>query len=455
MKIYSTTEEILCDTFTPISAFLSLRDQFANVSLFESSDYSTKENAHSFIGVQPLITIQVKDKLATIRKEGKVIKTTEITSHKDLSDLLQAVEFVHPELKDVNGFFGVIGYDAIPLFEDIEFKNSADDLPEIFLTAYQYVLVFDHFYNKLRLIANSFDPAANTLPTIISALNHSVQPSNHFELNGERKSAETDESYKEKILLAKENVRKGDVFQIVISRAFQQGYAGDDFEFYRHLRTLNPSPYMFYFDLDIAKLIGASPEAQVKLNDTIAEIHPIAGTVRKSDDEAANRQNIEHLKSDEKENAEHIMLVDLARNDLNRSCTNVKVEKLKEVQHFSHVIHLVSKVTGQITNQSALDVFAGSFPAGTLSGAPKYRAMELIDEYETSNRNYYGGAIGFISASGNMNMAIVIRSALSYHNQLHYRAGAGVVMDSTADGECQEVFNKIGSVEQAIKNAAK
>lgn len=452
MKIYTKTQEILSDTFTPISAFLTLRDEFANVSLFESSDYSSKENSKSYLCVEPIITVENYDGKFEIKVNDLAYQGIENLNQSNLQEVLNHFDFEQVHEAEHNGFYGVIGYDAIPLFEDISFNKSKSDLPDVFLAAYRFVLEFDHFHNRLKMIYNSFDEDINELPTIISVLNKSVQPSNFFEKVGSIQSSETDDSFRLKIEKAKEHVRQGDVFQLVISRQFSQQFKGDDFEVYRQLRTTNPSPYMFYFDLNKAKLIGASPEAQIQVKLNKAEIHPIAGTVKRTDDEIVNDQAIAHLKNDEKENAEHIMLVDLARNDLNRFCENVQVEKLKEVQKFSHVIHLVSKVSGKLKS-SAIDVFSGSFPAGTLSGAPKYMAMQLIDRYEAENRKYYGGAIGLISANGDINMAIVIRSALSQNNQLTYQAGAGVVLDSTAEGECQEVYNKVRSVENAIAKA--
>ena len=455
MNIYTHKQQLLCDTQTPISTFLSLRDQFANVSLFESSDYSSKSNSHSFIGVNPIVTIQLKEGKSVSRVQGKIEKVLEIKNDSELNDLIKSYHFENKEEAHHNGFFGVIAYNAIPIFEEISFKKIQNELPDIFLAAYEFVLVFDHFHNQLTVLNNTLKPLENKLATLITMINRNVVATNDFRIKGELKSSETDDSFKAKVNIAKEHILKGDVFQLVLSRQFSQGFEGDDFEFYRQLRTLNPSPYMFYFDLERAKLIGASPEAQIKIQNGIAEIHPIAGTVRKTENLKENQFKIEELMIDKKENAEHIMLVDLARNDLNQNCCNVHVEKLKEVQAFSHVIHLVSKVTGQTKDANSLAIFGGCFPAGTLSGAPKYRAMELIHQYENQPRNYYGGAIGLLAANGDVNMAIVIRTALSHKGELVYQAGAGIVHDSTAEGECQEVYNKIGAVQTAIQNAHK
>lgn len=455
MKIYTKTQEILSDTFTPISAFLSLRDEFANVSLFESSDYQSRENSKSYICIDPIATLIVNNGILDVSVKGETVIEKQVEGAEVIEQALNEFSFVDYHLAPHNGFFGVIGYDAIPLFEDIDFKKMESELPEIYLSAYKFVLEFDHFHNQLVMIYNSYDAESNELFRMMNLINRKVEPTNFFQSDDKVSSTETGESFKQKIMAVKDHVAKGDVFQIVISRQFSQSFTGDDFEVYRQLRTINPSPYMFYFDLEKAKLIGASPEAQIRIQGNKAEIHPIAGTVKRSKDEQLNLENVEHLIKDEKENAEHIMLVDLARNDLNRSCQNVQVEKLKEVQTFSHVIHLVSKVTGHIRTGSSLQTFGASFPAGTLSGAPKYKAMELIDQYEECNRQYYGGAIGLISANGDVNMAIIIRTALSHKHELIYQAGAGVVMDSTAEGECQEVYNKIGSVQTAISKAMK
>jgi len=454
MKIFTNAQQILCDTFTPISTFLSLRDCFANVSLFESSDYSSKSNSHSFIGVNPIVTIQQIETIADVRVNGKLEERVTVSNHEDLDDLKSRFKFEDKLNSHQNGFFGIIGYGALQLFEDINLENKQTDLPDVFLAAYEFVLVFDHFHNQLTILHNSFDSKSNKLALIIKALNKDVKESGGFRAIGKLESSESDKSFKAKVNLAKDHILRGDVFQLVLSRQFYQDFEGDDFEVYRQLRTINPSPYMFYFDLEKAKLIGASPEAQIKVTGGLAEIHPIAGTVRKSEDKEENYKRIEVLKADEKENAEHIMLVDLARNDLNRYCNEVHVENLKEVQSFSHVIHLVSKVTGQLNDESSLAVFGGSFPAGTLSGAPKYRAIELIDKYENTSRNYYGGAIGLLAANGDVNMAIVIRTALSHQGILTYQAGAGIVHDSTIDGECQEVYNKVKAVQTAIKKAS-
>lgn len=455
--IYTKAQRLLSDTLTPIGLFLNLRDRYPSVSLFESSDYASKTNAHSFIGVQPIATVCYSNGKVSVRVQQKLTYVKPLSKAAELDEIMGSFVFDDQKNAHQNGFFGVIGYDAVPLFEEIELKKvnqSTSDLPAIFLAVYRYVLVFDHFHHQLTVMSNALKEGDHRMDDLLKSLRQVSAPSGRFRVKGQRTSSETDRSFKEKVTLAKQHVARGDVFQLVLSRQFRQPFEGDDFEVYRQLRTINPSPYLFYFDLEKARLMGASPEAQIKITSRLAEIHPIAGTIQKREDPEENRQRIAALQQDEKENAEHIMLVDLARNDLNRYCTEVTVDRLKEVQSFSHVIHLVSKVSGKLEEKrSRLEVFGGSFPAGTLSGTPKYRAMQLIDDYEVKHRAYYGGAIGLLAANGDVNMAIVIRTACSHNGALTYQAGAGIVHDSTPDGECREVYNKVKAVETAIQKA--
>ncbi|MCB0693459.1 MAG: anthranilate synthase component I family protein, partial [Saprospiraceae bacterium] len=242
-----------------------------------------------------------------------------------------------------------------------------------------------------------------------------------------------------------------DVFQIVFSRQFEQDYQGDDLQVYRALRSINPSPYLFYFDFGNYRMFGSSPEAQLIVRDRQAEIHPIAGTFAMDADPAINELRANALLADPKENAEHVMLVDLARNDLNRHAVDVHVAALREIHAYSHVMHLVSKVKGRLADSTnPIQVFADTFPAGTLSGAPKYRALELIHQYENQHRGAYGGAIGYIDLQGNMNQAIMIRSFFSQNQTLYSQAGAGIVLDSVAETELQEVNHKLGALQKAL-----
>ena len=276
----------------------------------------------------------------------------------------------------------------------------------------------------------------------------------NFSTQGKTSSNLTDAEYKEHVDLAKKHCARGDVFQLVLSKKFSQQFKGDEFNVYRALRSINPSPYLFYFDYGDFKIFGSSPEAQLVINKGKAEIHPIAGTFKRTGNDEKDAELAKQLSIDDKENAEHVMLVDLARNDLSRHGSNVKVEKYREVQFFSHVIHLVSKVTGNMhKDTTTMQVVADTFPAGTLSGAPKHKAMQLIEKYEKTSRDFYGGAIGFMDFDGNFNHAIVIRTFLSKNHQLHWQAGAGLVSKSNPETELQEVYNKLGALTKAIELA--
>lgn len=456
-KIYSEKTELLSDTITPISVFLNLRDVYKSVSLFESSDYNSKENSKSFICVNPIVTLKVNDgELQTI--EANTLKSSsKFSSITDLEMETKRYDFENLELQKYNGFFGYFSYDSIRYFETLKPKDKTkyQDVSEIYFSVFEYIIVFDNFSNRAQIISNSFDATKIDFSKILNDVyKHSFYKST-FKLTAAESVSNTSDEFLSNVDKAKDNVRKGDVFQLVISRCFSQKYLGDDFEVYRELRALNPSPYMFYFDMEKAKVFGTSPEAQLKVTNNLAEIHPIAGTIKRSKDVEKDLRLTKELQANPKENAEHVMLVDLARNDLNRTCANVKVEDYKKIQNFSHVIHMVSKVTGEVKENQTLNAFAQSFPAGTLSGAPKYRAMELIQNYESNNRGFYGGAIGQICPNGDLNVAIIIRSCLSQNNELNYQAGAGVVLDSIPELELKEVDNKIKAVRTAIQMAIK
>ena len=276
---------------------------------------------------------------------------------------------------------------------------------------------------------------------------------------GDTSSSLTDEEHKENIRKGIRHCLRGDVFQIVLSRRFIQKYEGDDFKLYRALRSINPSPYLFYFDFGGFRIFGSSPETHCRIEKVTegsqtafhAFIDPIAGTTRRTGDEEQDRKNAEYLRNDPKENAEHVMLVDLARNDLSRNCHGVKVEFYKDLQYYSHVIHLVSRVSGVLDDQAdPIKTFIDTFPAGTLSGAPKVRAMQLISEYEPHNRGAYGGCIGYIGFDRSLNHAITIRTFVSRNGELWFQAGGGIVAKSNEEYELQEVNNKLGALRRAI-----
>ena len=354
-----------------------------------------------------------------------------------------------------NGMFGFTAYDAVKYFEDIHIskKEKSIDIPDMYYAVYQNIIAINHFKNEAYIFAHCYESENN-----IDAIDHLIKmqsfSSYDFESKGDISSNLTDEEFKSHVELAKKHCARGDVFQLVLSKKFQQDFKGADFNVYRALRSINPSPYLFYFDYGKFKIFGSSPEAQLVVQDQNAEIHPIAGTFARSGDDLKDAELAKKLVADKKENSEHVMLVDLARNDLSRHCTAVVVKKYREVQFFSHVIHLVSKVIGKVRkNTPTMQIVADTFPAGTLSGAPKYKAMELIEMYEKTSRAFYGGAIGFMDFNGNYNHAIMIRTFLSKNYQLHWQAGAGIVSKSSPDNELQEVYNKLGALTKAIKLA--
>ncbi len=449
-------KKLLADTLTPVSLYLRLRDKYADSILLESSDYHGNDNSMSYICCSPMASFIVNGK--TLTKQYPDLSKEE--SPLDKGTLVQELEAfkasfnneAHDFKFSINGLFGYMSYDAVQEFEDISFKNKNEDIPEVLYRMYRFVIVIDHFKNELYLfehqLKNSDDPQIDTL---VSLIKRHDDPQFDFEMVGDESSNYDDGTFLDIIKKGQSHCLRGDVFQIVLSRRYQKNFKGDEFNVYRALRSINPSPYLFYFDYGSFKIFGSSPESQITIKDRKATIYPIAGTFRRTGDDAADAELAKKLSEDEKENAEHIMLVDLARNDLSRSAEKVSVEVFKEIQYYSHVIHLVSKVSGQLTEgEAALQLVGDTFPAGTLSGAPKYKAMELIDKYENRSRSYYGGAIGFLGFGGEFNHAIMIRSFLSKNNVLHYQAGAGVVAKSVPESELREVDNKLAALRNAL-----
>ncbi len=454
-----TKEKILGDLTTPVQMYLKLRDLFPNALLLESSDYHSKSEAHSFICLNPVATIEVNNGIVTESYTNHVDKKYPLKKQ-ELAEVLKnfASNFkIDGEIHSkVNGLFGYIGWDAIPYFETVKFntKGNQATLPEVRFSFYQNVIIFNHFHNEIEFLEFSQDNSQSqqeSIKEIIKKKNFTEYP---FSVESTIESNLTDNEFKEIVSKCKQSCFRGDVFQIVPSRQFYQQFSGDEFNVYRVLRSINPSPYLFYFDYGNFKIFGSSPEAQLIISDHKAQIHPIAGTVRRTGNPDLDKELTEKLIQDPKENEEHVMLVDLARNDLSRNSTQVNVEAYKEIQYFSHVIHMVSKVTAELNqDENSLKVFADSFPAGTLSGAPKFKAMELLDEYENQNRGIYGGAIGYLGFNGDVNMAIAIRTFVSKENKLFFQAGAGVVSKSEEENELQEVNHKLGALRKAIENA--
>ncbi len=460
-KLITHSKKLLADTLTPVNIYLKLRDVYAGSILLESSDYHGHENSLSFICCDPIASFQVKkDTIETrypdhTKNIEKVISRSQVPER--LDDFRQAFE-VNPVPEHFSiGLFGYLAYDAIKYFEDIELKISDALVPEILYKVYRYVIVVDHFSNELTLFETMLADRASVsdglekLEQIIFSNRFSTFP---FQLVSEETSNFSNSEFLKIVEDGIKNCRRGDVFQIVLSRRFIRGFKGDEFNVYRALRSINPSPYLFYFDYGSFKIFGSSPEAQIQIKGKEANIYPIAGTFRRSGNDKEDSEIAARLSRDEKENAEHVMLVDLARNDLSRDAKDVTVEVFKEIQYYSHVIHLVSKVTGQLhANTSPLQLVIDTFPAGTLSGAPKHMAMKLINQYENVNRSFYGGAIGFMSFQGDFNHAIMIRTFLSKDNKLICQAGAGVVARSVPQSELHEVNNKLEALRKAMTMA--
>ena len=453
-------KKILADTISPVSVYLKIRDKFPNSILLESSDYHGNDNSFSYICCNPIASIKVEDSILTKTYPDQSIEKTTVPANKVTMEI-DAFTKQFKTQKDTsfkfinNGMFGFTAYDAVKYFEDITIskKNESIEIPEMYYAVYQNIIAINHFKNEAYIFAHCYESESN-----IDAIDHLIKvqsfSSYDFESKGDISSNLSDEEFKSNVELAKKHCARGDVFQLVLSKKFQQYFKGDDFNVYRALRSINPSPYLFYFDYGKFKIFGSSPEAQLVVQDKNAEIHPIAGTFARTGDDLKDAELAKKLVADKKENSEHVMLVDLARNDLSRHCTEVEVKKYREVQFFSHVIHLVSKVMGKVRkNTPTMQIVADTFPAGTLSGAPKYKAMELIEAYEKTSRAFYGGAIGFMDFEGNYNHAIMIRTFLSKNYQLHWQAGAGIVSKSSPENELQEVYNKLGALTKAIKLA--
>lgn len=461
-KIQTRNVRLLADTITPVSIYLKIRDIYPNSALLESSDYHGSENSYSFICLDSIASFTADCGVITEVYPDGSRQVTQITGRNDFRERLNHfIESFLPgnNLNDVpvNGLFGYISYDAIEYFEKIKLEPRSDynhKIPDVRYDFYRYIIAVNHFQNVLQITENLAEGEtsdADRLITLINSRNFAVYP---FRSSGNEVTDISDEYFREIVRKGREHCFRGDVFQIVLSRQFSQGFKGDEFNVYRALRSINPSPYLFYFDYGSYKIFGSSPESHLKIEKNKASINPIAGTFRRTGDDENDKLAAERLTYDTKENAEHIMLVDLARNDLSRYATNVKVENLREVQFYSHVIHLVSNVSGELRKGSTIgDVLTATFPAGTLTGAPKHRAMELIDRYEKNRRGYYGGAIGIIDFRGIVNLAIMIRTFLSKGNILYYQAGAGIVAGSNEDNELQEVRNKLGALKKAIEIA--
>ena len=454
--------KLLVDTMTPVNIYLKVRDKYPNSILLESSDYGVNDNSVAYICFNPIAEIKLHNHLLQMCYPDGTVKHVELMENervtgyfssfaKQFSSNFQGDRFV------ANGLFGFTSYDAVQHFEDISFSQKEHDieLPQMYYALFQNVIAINVFNNEAHIYSHCYQTNSN-LDEVIEVLQAPNPVTHSFSRQDDPYSNLTDDEFIDLVQKGIDHCYRGDVFQIVLSRRFSQPFIGDDFTLYRVLRSVNPSPYLFYFDFGDFQIFGSSPEAQLVVKDGKAEIHPIAGTFQRTGNDKDDTKRASQLAKDQKENSEHVMLVDLARNDLSRNGDQVKVEKNREIQFYSHVIHLVSKVTAmKKKNRETMEIVADTFPAGTLSGAPKHRAMQLIDRYENRSRGFYGGAIGFMDFAGNYNHAIIIRSFLSKNNVLHYQAGAGVVSGSKPKNELLEVYNKLGALNKALEEAEK
>lgn len=450
------------DVVTPVSIYLALRDLFPNTILLESSDYHGNTNSMSFVSFDPIADFIVENDVAKCRFPDQSQVNIPLTEEKQLTEVLQ--EFTDKlEVEkskcpvSATGLYGYTSYDAVRYFESVKLDidpNAPHAIPDMRYHLYRSVIAFNHFTNQLFFVEHLYGDDTSRMGMLLGFLRNRKVPSFDFSPQGDEQSPITSDTYRDMVLKGKEHCFRGDVFQIVLSRQFSQSFKGDEFNVYRALRHINPSPYLFFFDYGSYRLFGSSPESQLVVDKGVATINPIAGTFKRTGDDEKDRLLAKALAEDEKENAEHVMLVDLARNDLARNCTDVKVKTFKEIQYYSHVLHIVSEVNGQLKpHASTPQVMGDTFPAGTLSGAPKFKAMELINQYEPHQRGFYGGCIGMLGLDGSFNQAIAIRSFLSKNNTLFYQAGAGVVSQSDDLKELEEVDNKLGALKKAIEMA--
>ncbi len=466
-RLKTITKKHLADTFTPVSIYLKVRDQYTESVLLESTDFRSVENCFSFIGIEPIARFVAQGNDVTETYTDGTKRVQKLPNSEILQEFKNFIARFDVEKSDIitnssapviNGFFGHTSYDAVQYFDTMVLDKTkrTTELPDLHYALYRFVIAINHFKDEMTIIENLADGMTSEMERLETILHSQTVPTFDFILRGEEKTNMSDEDFKKLVTIGKHHCQIGDVFQIVLARNFAQEFTGDEFQVYRALRSINPSPYLFYFDYGTYKIFGSSPEQQLVVKDRIAGVNPIAGTYKRTGDDETDARSARALAADPKENAEHIMLVDLARNDLGKHCKSVRIKELRDIQFFSHVIHIVSKVEGELREDvNPIDVFADTFPAGTLSGAPKYKAIELIDQYEKTNRHFYGGGIGFIGFNGDLTHAIIIRSFLSKDNILYRQAGAGIVVSSVEENELQEVNNKLGALKVALLAAEK
>ncbi len=461
-KYLTASRKVAGDLLTPVTAYLNVRDLYSQSVLMESSDYHGVENSKSFIAINPIATVSIAHGVGTMLfPDGTTLEhaiSADYDAARLINDFLSHFS-IEGDGSNYCGLYGFTTFNAVRYFENISIKDETqkeNDAADMQYTLFKSIAVFDHYSNELTLIELLGEGEKSSLDIFEHSLSSHTFRTFGFRAVGDCTSTLTDDEHRENIRRGIAHCKRGDVFQIVLSRRFKQSFTGDDFQLYRALRSINPSPYLFYFDFGGFRIFGSSPETHCRIQDRQAYIDPIAGTTRRTGNAEQDRENALYLKNDPKENAEHVMLVDLARNDLSRNCHNVHIDFYKDMQYYSHVIHLVSRVSGELDNDAdPVKAFIDTFPAGTLSGAPKVRAMQLISEYEPHNRGAYGGCIGFIGFNGDLNQAITIRTFVSRNGELWFQAGGGIVAKSDVEYELQEVNNKLGALRKAIQMAEK
>jgi anthranilate synthase component 1 len=462
-KFTINTKDLLADVLTPVAIYLKLRDVFPNSILLEGADFKAGDNQYSFICMEPIAGIKALGSTVKLSYPDGEEETTPLTNKADAIKILSsfAKAFVPQSSMEkipASGLFGYSTYEAVSYCEDIELQtsNEKDQIPDMLYQFYKYIVAINHTSNRITLIEHIFNGEDSQLQFIIEQLQNRTFATFRFDTQNGEETNVSDDEYKSMVAKGKEHCLRGDVFQIVLSRSFSQQFSGDEFNVYRSLRSINPSPYLFYFDFGSFKLFGSSPESQIKTDKGKAYINPIAGTFKRTGNDKEDKELASKLSIDPKENSEHIMLVDLARNDLSRNADQVKLNFFREIHYYSHVLHMVSEVEGVIRdNTDPVQIYADTFPAGTLTGAPKYKAMQLINKYENKSRGYYGGCIGNIGLNGKINLAITIRSFMSKNNTLYYLAGAGIVANSSEESELAEVNNKLAALKMSNQEANK
>ena len=452
--------DIAADLDTPVSAYLklaALKPRF----LLESVEGGERLARYSFLGFGDALEIRLDGNGLQIGDDEATHPTNQHEYLEALRGALGRAPRPKPTVEGLpfsGGLVGVSGYDVVRLFERLPQKTTAQaDIPRAAFCATQSVLVFDHLTRRVALLHDGPEVERQSLrKEVIQLLRGAIPVSGSDVSTSEPTASMTEKEYSDRVEACKEYIAAGDIYQIVISVLFRGRTNVSPFEVYRALRLLNPSPYMFFFDFDDLKVVGSSPEALVKLNGRTASLRPIAGTLPRGATTEEDQQNAIDLLADPKESAEHVMLVDLARNDLGRVATagSVKVDPYRSIERYSHVMHIVSGVQGELAAEyDAFDLFAASFPAGTLVGAPKVRAMEIIEEMESTGRGLYAGTGGYFGIGGDMDQAITIRTLVFNGDEYSFQAGAGIVADSVPKKEYQEVLAKSAILRRALEIA--